>query len=79
MVFNFRLKKLDCSHLQQEMYETLHGRPRPERVGIFGNADAAQKGEWTRIFSKNCSVSVRKEIHVLTETYFPLLFVNYGY
>ncbi|XP_039727600.1 tectonic-3 isoform X1 [Pteropus medius] len=53
----FRLKKLDCSHLQQEMYETLHGRPRPERVGIFGNADAAQKGEWTRIFSKNCSVS----------------------
>lgn len=79
MVFNFRLKKLDCSHLQQEIYETLHGRPRPEHVGIFGNADPAQKGEWTRIFSRNCSVSVRKEIHFLTKTYFLLLFVNYGY
>lgn len=53
----FRLKKADCSHLQQEMYQTLHGRPRPEHVAIFGDADPAQKGGWTRILSRNCSVS----------------------
>ncbi|XP_045710180.1 tectonic-3 [Phyllostomus hastatus] len=52
-----RLKKMGCRHLQQEMYQTLHGRPRPEHVAIFGNADPAQKGEWTRILSRNCSVS----------------------
>ncbi|XP_062959048.1 tectonic-3 isoform X1 [Cynocephalus volans] len=52
-----RLKKADCSHLQQEIYQTLHGRPRPEHVAIFGNADPAQKGGWTRILSRSCSVS----------------------
>ncbi|XP_070288716.1 tectonic-3 isoform X1 [Myotis yumanensis] len=52
-----RLKKVDCNHLQQEMYQTLHGRPRPEHVAIFGNADPAQKAEWTPILSRNCSVS----------------------
>ncbi|XP_023610657.1 tectonic-3 isoform X2 [Myotis lucifugus] len=52
-----RLKKVDCNHLQQEMYQTLHGRPRPEHVAIFGNADPAQKAEWTPILSRNYSVS----------------------
>ncbi|XP_036192395.1 tectonic-3 isoform X2 [Myotis myotis] len=52
-----RLKKVDCNHLQQDMYQTLHGRPRPEHVAIFGNADPAQKAEWTPILSRNCSVS----------------------
>ncbi|KAM7073087.1 tectonic-3 [Molossus nigricans] len=52
-----RLKKVDCSHLQQEVYQTLHGRPRPEHVAIFGNADPAQKGQWTRILGRNCSAS----------------------
>ncbi|XP_059516897.1 tectonic-3 isoform X2 [Myotis daubentonii] len=52
-----RLKNVDCNHLQQEMYQTLHGRPRPEHVAIFGNADPAQKAEWTPILSRNCSVS----------------------
>ncbi|KAM8780630.1 tectonic-3 [Rhynchonycteris naso] len=54
-----RLKTVDCSRLQQEMYWTLHGGPRPEHVAIFGNADPAQKGEWTRVLSRNCSVSAR--------------------
>lgn len=53
----FRLKKMDCSHLQQEIYETLHGKTSPEHVAIFGNADPAQKREWMRILSRNCSVS----------------------
>ncbi|VFV27276.1 tectonic-3-like [Lynx pardinus] len=52
-----RLKKMDCSHLQQEIYQTLHGKTSPEHVAIFGNADPAQKREWTRILSRNCSVS----------------------
>ncbi|CAK6436248.1 unnamed protein product [Pipistrellus nathusii] len=52
-----RLKNVDCSHLQQEMYQTLHGRPRPEHVAIFGNADPTQKAEWTRILIGNCNVS----------------------
>ncbi|XP_032288361.1 tectonic-3 isoform X2 [Phoca vitulina] len=52
-----RLKKVDCSHLQQEVYETLHGKTSPEHVAIFGNAVPAQKREWTRILSRNCSVS----------------------
>ncbi|KAM9702887.1 tectonic-3 isoform 3-T3 [Dama dama] len=52
-----RLKRVDCSHLQQEIYQTLHGSPRPEHIAIFGNADPAQKGEWTRILSRNYSVS----------------------
>ncbi|XP_025846937.2 tectonic-3 isoform X2 [Vulpes vulpes] len=52
-----RLKKMDCSHLQQEIYETLHGKTSPEHVAIFGNADPAQKTEWMRILSRNCSVS----------------------
>nr|XP_054516359.1 tectonic-3 isoform X5 [Pan troglodytes] len=52
-----RLKKADCSHLQQEIYQTLHGRPRPEYVAIFGNADPAQKGGWTRILNRHCSIS----------------------
>ncbi|XP_030665035.1 tectonic-3 isoform X2 [Nomascus leucogenys] len=52
-----RLKKADCSHLQQEIYQTLHGRPRPERVAIFGNADPAQKGGWTTILNRHCSIS----------------------
>nr|XP_031317341.1 tectonic-3-like isoform X4 [Camelus dromedarius] len=55
-----RLKRVDCSHLQQEIYHTLHGRPRPEHVAIFGNADPAQKGAWTRILSSNCSVSAMR-------------------
>ncbi|KAB1270692.1 Tectonic-3 [Camelus dromedarius] len=71
-----RLKRVDCSHLQQEIYHTLHGRPRPEHVAIFGNADPAQKGAWTRILSSNCSVSVRRETHILTDTPFPLLFIK---
>ncbi|XP_017653351.1 tectonic-3 isoform X1 [Nannospalax galili] len=54
-----RLKEVNCSLLQKEIYQTLHGRPRPEQVGVFGNADPAQKGGWTRILSKNCSVSAR--------------------
>lgn len=52
-----RPKEVNCSHLQEEIYQTLHGRPRPEHVAIFGNADPAQKGGWTRILSKNCRVS----------------------
>ncbi|XP_006157374.1 tectonic-3 isoform X2 [Tupaia chinensis] len=52
-----RLKKANCSHLQQEIYQHLHGRPRPEHVAIFGNAAPAQKGGWTRILSRSCSVS----------------------
>uniref|UniRef100_A0A4W2E455 Uncharacterized protein n=1 Tax=Bos indicus x Bos taurus TaxID=30522 RepID=A0A4W2E455_BOBOX len=52
-----RLKRVDCSHLQQELYQALHGSPRPEHIAIFGNADPAQKGEWTRILSRNYSVS----------------------
>ncbi|XP_060497883.1 tectonic-3 isoform X4 [Panthera onca] len=52
-----RPKKVDCSHLQQEIYQTLHGKTSPEHVAIFGNADPAQKREWTRILSRNCSVS----------------------
>ncbi|XP_029788148.1 tectonic-3 isoform X3 [Suricata suricatta] len=53
----FRLKKVNCSHLQQEIYQTLRGNTNPEHVAIFGNADPAQKREWTRILSRNCSVS----------------------
>uniref|UniRef100_A0A8C6FYD9 Tectonic family member 3 n=1 Tax=Moschus moschiferus TaxID=68415 RepID=A0A8C6FYD9_MOSMO len=52
-----RLKRVDCSHLQQEIYQILHGSPRPEHIAIFGNADPAQKGEWTGILSRNYSVS----------------------
>ncbi|XP_011906652.1 PREDICTED: tectonic-3 isoform X2 [Cercocebus atys] len=52
-----RLKKADCSHLQQEIYQTLHGRPRPQHVAIFGNADPAQKGGWTRILNRHCNIS----------------------
>lgn len=53
----FRLTEANCSHLQQEINQTLHGRPIPEHVAIFGNADPAQKGGWTRILRRNCSVS----------------------
>ncbi|XP_055447661.1 tectonic-3 [Psammomys obesus] len=52
-----RPKEANCSHLQTEIYQTLHGSPRPDHVAIFGNADPAQKGGWTRILSRNCSVS----------------------
>ena len=76
VLFHFRLKRVDCSHLQQELYQALHGSPRPEHIAIFGNADPAQKGEWTRILSRNYSVSVRKEIHILTKAYFPPLFIK---
>ncbi|KAB0390393.1 hypothetical protein E2I00_008656, partial [Balaenoptera physalus] len=71
-----RLKRVDCSHLQQEIYQTLHGSPRPEHVAIFGNADPARKGEWARILSRNCSVSVRREIHILAKAHFPFLFIK---
>ncbi|XP_012859665.1 tectonic-3 isoform X1 [Echinops telfairi] len=50
-----RLRKAGCSHWQQEMYQTLHGSPRPEHVAIFGNADPGQRGQWTRILHRNCS------------------------
>ncbi|KAM7330186.1 hypothetical protein ACRRTK_011799 [Alexandromys fortis] len=53
----FRPNEVNCSHLQEEIYQALHGRPRPEHVAIFGNADPAQKGGWTRILSRNCSVT----------------------
>ncbi|XP_051002485.1 tectonic-3 [Acomys russatus] len=52
-----RPKEANCSDLQKEIYQSLHGNPRPERVAIFGNADPAQKGGWTRILSRNCSIS----------------------
>nr|XP_010587393.1 tectonic-3 [Loxodonta africana] len=51
-----RLREVDYSHLPQEIYQTLHGKPRPEHVAVFGNADPAHKGQWTRILSRNCSV-----------------------
>uniref|UniRef100_A0A8D0WHW7 Tectonic family member 3 n=1 Tax=Sus scrofa TaxID=9823 RepID=A0A8D0WHW7_PIG len=54
-----RLERVDCSRLQQKIYQTLDGGPRPEHVAIFGNADPAQKEEWTRILSRNCNVSAR--------------------
>ncbi|KAH0504480.1 Tectonic-3 [Microtus ochrogaster] len=53
----FRPKEVNCSHLQEEIYQALHGRPRPEHIAIFGNADPAQKGGWTRILGRNCSVT----------------------
>lgn len=62
MVFTSRPNEVNCSHLQEEIYQALHGRPRPEHVAIFGNADPAQKGGWTRILSRNCSVTVRKPL-----------------
>ena len=62
--------------MQQEIYQTLHGSPRPEHVAIFGNADPARKGEWARILSRNCSVSVRREIHILAKAHFPFLFIK---
>ncbi|MBZ3884856.1 Tectonic-3 [Sciurus carolinensis] len=52
----FRLMEADCSRLQQEIYQTLHGKPTPEHVAIFGNADPAQKGGWTRILNRSCNV-----------------------
>lgn len=58
-VFTCRPKEVSCSHLQEELYQTLHGRPRPEFVAIFGNADPAQKGGWTQILNRSCSISVR--------------------
>ncbi|XP_036906764.1 tectonic-3 isoform X2 [Sturnira hondurensis] len=52
-----RLEKMGCSHLQRAMYQTLHGGPRPEHVAVFGDANPAQKGQWARILSRNCSVA----------------------
>ncbi|KAL2769525.1 tectonic-3 isoform a precursor [Daubentonia madagascariensis] len=52
-----RVKTANCSHLQQEIYQALHGRLRPEHVAIFGNADPAQKEGWTRILRRSCSFS----------------------
>ncbi|XP_069913597.1 tectonic-3 [Oryctolagus cuniculus] len=52
-----RLSKDGCRGQQQEIYQALHGQPRPEHVAIFGDADPAQRGGWTRILSKSCSVS----------------------
>ncbi|KAM6183908.1 tectonic-3 [Erethizon dorsatum] len=53
----FRLKEVDCSQLRNEIYQILHGSPRPEHVAIFGNANPAQKGGWTSILNRSCSVS----------------------
>lgn len=69
MLFTSRPKEGSCSHLQEEIYQALHGGPRPEHVAIFGNADPAQKGGWTRILGRNCSVTVRKPL--LTGSSFP--------
>ncbi|XP_062070747.1 tectonic-3 [Lepus europaeus] len=52
-----RLSKDGCRGQQQEIYQALHGQPRPEHVAIFGDADPAQRGGWTRILSRSCSVS----------------------
>ncbi|XP_049646840.1 tectonic-3 [Suncus etruscus] len=49
----FRPQNMNCSHVQEEAYWTLHGMPKPEQVGIFGNAHPAHKGEWTRILNKS--------------------------
>ncbi|XP_012509963.1 PREDICTED: tectonic-3 isoform X2 [Propithecus coquereli] len=54
-----RVKTANCSHLQQEIYQTLHGRLRPEHIAIFGNAYPAQKGGWTKILHRSCSVSAK--------------------
>nr|XP_012622429.1 tectonic-3 isoform X2 [Microcebus murinus] len=54
-----RVKTANCSHLQQEIYQTLHGSLRPELIAIFGNADPAQKEGWTRILRRSCSVSAK--------------------
>ncbi|EHB15259.1 Tectonic-3 [Heterocephalus glaber] len=53
----FRLKEVDCSQLQNKIYQILHGSPRPEHVAIFGNADPDRKGEWTSILNRSYSVS----------------------
>ncbi|XP_054974869.1 tectonic-3 isoform X2 [Sorex araneus] len=53
----FRPQKMNCSDVQEEVYQILHGTPKPELVAVFGNAHPAQKGEWARILSRNCDVS----------------------
>ncbi|KFO34686.1 tectonic-3 [Fukomys damarensis] len=53
----FRLKEEVCSQLRNEIYQILHGSPRPEHVAIFGNANPAWKGEWTSIINRSCSTS----------------------
>ncbi|XP_023564704.1 tectonic-3 isoform X2 [Octodon degus] len=53
-----RLTEVDCSQLQSEIYQILHGSPRPEHVAIFGNATPAQKGGWTRILHRSCRLAV---------------------
>ncbi|KAM5271808.1 tectonic-3 [Ctenodactylus gundi] len=53
----FRIKEADCSQLQNEIHQILYGRLRPQHVAIFGNADPAQKGGWTSILNRSCSVS----------------------
>lgn len=54
---NFRPQEMNCSDVQKELYQILHGTPKPEQVAIFGNAHPAQQGDWTRILSRNCDVS----------------------
>ncbi|XP_040848344.1 tectonic-3 isoform X2 [Ochotona curzoniae] len=52
-----KLSRVGCPGLQREIYQALHGQPRAEYVAIFGNADPAQRGGWTKILRRNCSLS----------------------
>ncbi|XP_004580078.2 tectonic-3 isoform X1 [Ochotona princeps] len=52
-----RLSRAGCPGLQREIYQALHGQPRAEYVAIFGNADPAQRGGWTKILRRSCSLS----------------------
>ncbi|XP_038599751.1 tectonic-3 [Tachyglossus aculeatus] len=67
-----RIEERDCSQVQSKLYTSLQGVPSPDRLAIFGNAELTQKGEWTRVLTRNCgtldkscSIPVSLEIQVL--------------
>ncbi|XP_007478784.2 tectonic-3 isoform X1 [Monodelphis domestica] len=57
----FRIENKDCDNLQEELYKTLSGTPRPLYLGIVGNSDPFRKGDWVKIFSKNCNVTKNEQ------------------
>uniref|UniRef100_A0A8D0HGS8 Tectonic family member 3 n=1 Tax=Sphenodon punctatus TaxID=8508 RepID=A0A8D0HGS8_SPHPU len=49
-------EKVNCSHIQETVFQALHGVRRPQSLAVTGNADPIQAEEWSSILLQNCNV-----------------------
>uniref|UniRef100_A0A8D0HD62 Tectonic family member 3 n=1 Tax=Sphenodon punctatus TaxID=8508 RepID=A0A8D0HD62_SPHPU len=61
-------EKVNCSHIQETVFQALHGVRRPQSLAVTGNADPIQAEEWSSILLQNCNVQANRDSCCLVPT-----------